>query len=47
MKVRPAPETGDYFKEKLFRTYVTGPPRDALNVYGGVRRQRRSLDVCT
>jgi predicted phage terminase large subunit-like protein len=32
---RPAPETGDYFKEEWFRTYVTEPPRDTLNIYGG------------
>jgi predicted phage terminase large subunit-like protein len=32
---RPAPETGDYFKEEWFRTYVAEPPRDTLNVYGG------------
>jgi len=32
---RPAPETGDYFREEWFRTYVTEPPRDTLNIYGG------------
>jgi hypothetical protein len=32
---RPAPETGDYFKAEWFRTYVSEPPRETLNVYGG------------
>jgi predicted phage terminase large subunit-like protein len=32
---RPAPETGDYFKDEWFRTYVSEPPRQTLNVYGG------------
>ena len=32
---RPAPETGDYFKEEWFRPYTCEPPRETLNVYGG------------
>ena len=32
---RPAPETGDYFKDEWFRTYASEPPRQTLNVYGG------------
>jgi hypothetical protein len=32
---RPAPETGDYFKEEWLRTYASEPPRATLNVYGG------------
>ena len=30
-----APETGDYFKDEWFRAYVSEPPRQTLNVYGG------------
>ncbi len=33
---RPAPETGDYFKDEWFRTYVSEPPRQPLNIYGGL-----------
>jgi predicted phage terminase large subunit-like protein len=32
---RPAPETGDYFKEEWLRTYASEPPRATLNIYGG------------
>ena len=32
---RPAPETGDYFKDEWLRTYASEPPRASLNVYGG------------
>jgi predicted phage terminase large subunit-like protein len=32
---RPAPETGDYFKDEWFRTYTSEPPRQTLNIYGG------------
>jgi predicted phage terminase large subunit-like protein len=32
---RPAPETGDYFKEEWLRSYASEPPRATLNVYGG------------
>lgn len=31
---RPAPETGDYFKQDWFRTHTSDPPRETLNVYG-------------
>ncbi len=33
---RPAPETGDYFEDEWFRTYAREPPRQTLNVYGGI-----------
>ena len=32
---RPAPETGDYFQADWLRPYVSEPPRETLNVYGG------------
>ena len=32
---RPAPETGDYFKEEWLRPYVTAPDRGSLSIYGG------------
>lgn len=32
---RPAPETGDYFKEEWLRPYVTAPDLKTLTVYGG------------
>lgn len=32
---RPAPETGDYFKEEWLRPYVTAPDLGTLTVYGG------------
>jgi hypothetical protein len=32
---RPAPETGDYFKDEWFHTYTSEPPRQTLNIYGG------------
>jgi predicted phage terminase large subunit-like protein len=32
---RPAPETGDYFKEEWLRPYVTAPDRKTLVTYGG------------
>jgi predicted phage terminase large subunit-like protein len=32
---RPAPATGDYFKEEWFHTYTREPPRETLNIYGG------------
>jgi predicted phage terminase large subunit-like protein len=32
---RPAPETGNYFREDWLRAYVNPPDRSTLNVYGG------------
>jgi predicted phage terminase large subunit-like protein len=32
---RPAPETGDYFREEWFHPYVYPPERSTLHVYGG------------
>jgi predicted phage terminase large subunit-like protein len=32
---RPAPETGNYFRDDWFRGYVKPPERSTLNVYGG------------
>jgi predicted phage terminase large subunit-like protein len=32
---RPAPETGDYFKEEWLRPYVSAPDRKTLATYGG------------
>jgi hypothetical protein len=32
---RPAPETGDYFKEEWLRPYVTAPDGGSLSIYGG------------
>jgi predicted phage terminase large subunit-like protein len=32
---RPAPETGNYFRDDWFRPYVNPPERSTLNVYGG------------
>jgi predicted phage terminase large subunit-like protein len=32
---RPAPETGNYFCDDWFRSYVKSPERSTLNVYGG------------
>jgi len=32
---RPAPETGDYFKAEWLHAYVSEPPRQTLNIYGG------------
>jgi predicted phage terminase large subunit-like protein len=32
---RPAPETGDYFRDEWFHPYVYPPERSTLNVYGG------------
>jgi hypothetical protein len=34
-KQRPAPETGNYFKDEWCRAYVNPPERSLLNVYGG------------
>jgi predicted phage terminase large subunit-like protein len=31
---RPAPETGDYFKEDWLRSYAQTPPVETLNIYG-------------
>jgi predicted phage terminase large subunit-like protein len=32
---RPAPETGDYFKEEWLRPYVSAPDLKTLTIYGG------------
>jgi predicted phage terminase large subunit-like protein len=32
---RPAPETGDYFKEEWLRPYIKAPDRSTLAIYGG------------